>query len=89
MNYLALYIHTPIQVGSGPSGLVAALTLAKNGIPVRIIEKESLRFPGERGAGVMVSELWTGVHVFSTFPILQPRTLELHKILGTLPEYPK
>ncbi|KAF9555419.1 hypothetical protein CPC08DRAFT_132812 [Agrocybe pediades] len=55
-------------VGSGPSGLVTALTLAKNGVPVRVIEKELTRYPGERGAGMM------------------PRTLELHKILGTLPD---
>jgi len=44
-----------VQVGSGPSGLVAALTLTKNGVPVRIIEKEPARNPGERGAGIMVS----------------------------------
>ncbi|KAF9550614.1 hypothetical protein CPC08DRAFT_674788 [Agrocybe pediades] len=57
-----------LVVGSGPSGLVLALTLAKNGVPVRIIEKEPARFPGERGAGIM------------------PRTLELYKLLGPLPD---
>ncbi|KAF4620929.1 hypothetical protein D9613_000933 [Agrocybe pediades] len=57
-----------LVVGSGPSGLVLALMLAKNGVPVRIIEKEPARFTGERGAGMM------------------PRTLELYKILGTLPD---
>ncbi|KZT69639.1 monooxygenase [Daedalea quercina L-15889] len=41
-------------VGAGPTGLVAALTLRKNGIPVRIIEKEeSFRTIGQRGAGTM------------------------------------
>lgn len=44
------------QVGAGPAGLVAALTLRKNGIPVRIIEKEeTVRNIGQRGAGIMVS----------------------------------
>ncbi|KAF9479547.1 monooxygenase [Pholiota conissans] len=51
--------------GAGPSGLVLALTLRKNDIPVRIIDKEPRPRLGERGAGV------------------SPRSLELHKILGT------
>ncbi|KAF8202413.1 hypothetical protein BJ912DRAFT_944749 [Pholiota molesta] len=38
--------------GAGPSGLVLALTLRKNGIPVRIIDKELGPRLGERGAGV-------------------------------------
>ncbi|KZT69619.1 monooxygenase [Daedalea quercina L-15889] len=41
-------------VGAGPAGLAAALTLRKNGIPVRIIEKEdNVRVVGQRGAGIM------------------------------------
>ncbi|KAH9479253.1 Flavin-dependent monooxygenase [Psilocybe cubensis] len=55
-------------IGAGPSGLVLALTLGKNGIPVRIMEKEPSPRRAERGPG------------------LQPRSLELHKILGTLPD---
>ncbi|KAF9254743.1 hypothetical protein L218DRAFT_967940 [Marasmius fiardii PR-910] len=40
-------------VGSGPSGLVMALTLLRNGIPVRIIEKQaSIRTPGQKGSGI-------------------------------------
>ncbi|TFY80323.1 hypothetical protein EWM64_g3689 [Hericium alpestre] len=40
-------------VGSGPTGLVTALTLAQNGVTVRIIEKLP-HFPfGQRGSGVM------------------------------------
>ncbi|TFY73620.1 hypothetical protein EWM64_g10392, partial [Hericium alpestre] len=40
-------------VGSGPTGLVAALTLAQNGVDVRVIEKLP-HFPiGQRGAGIM------------------------------------
>ncbi|KJA28211.1 hypothetical protein HYPSUDRAFT_34602 [Hypholoma sublateritium FD-334 SS-4] len=54
--------------GAGPSGLVLALSLRKNGIPVRIIDKEFGPRIGERGAGV------------------SPRSLELHKILGTFSE---
>ncbi|KAF9523094.1 FAD binding domain-containing protein [Crepidotus variabilis] len=41
-----------LVVGAGPSGLVAALTLAVNGIPVRIIEKSLTSKIGQRGAGI-------------------------------------
>ncbi|KZT69631.1 monooxygenase [Daedalea quercina L-15889] len=40
-------------VGAGPAGLAAALTLRKNGIPVRVIEKEPRARVGQRGAGIM------------------------------------
>ncbi|EJC98844.1 uncharacterized protein FOMMEDRAFT_113384 [Fomitiporia mediterranea MF3/22] len=40
-------------VGSGPAGLILALSLLKNGIPVRIIEKDAKHHNGERGPGVM------------------------------------
>ncbi|KAF7798986.1 hypothetical protein EIP86_010215 [Pleurotus ostreatoroseus] len=43
----------PILIaGAGPTGLVLALTLAKNGIPVRIIEKDSQFHVGQRGSGL-------------------------------------
>ncbi|KIJ19100.1 hypothetical protein PAXINDRAFT_166970 [Paxillus involutus ATCC 200175] len=43
----------PVLVaGAGPAGLVAALTLLQNGIPVRIIDKEPQYRIGQRGAGV-------------------------------------
>ncbi|KAA1479243.1 monooxygenase [Dentipellis sp. KUC8613] len=42
-----------LVVGAGPTGLVTALTLAKNGIPVRIVEKLSQYSLGQRGAGIM------------------------------------
>ncbi|THG97838.1 hypothetical protein EW026_g4253 [Hermanssonia centrifuga] len=48
-------MSTPIPVliaGAGPSGLVLALTLAKNGVPVRIIEKDTKYHVGQRGAGI-------------------------------------
>ncbi|KIJ07231.1 hypothetical protein PAXINDRAFT_19571 [Paxillus involutus ATCC 200175] len=39
-------------VGSGPAGLVAALTLLRNGIQVRIIDKEPTYRRGQRGSGM-------------------------------------
>jgi len=39
-------------VGAGPTGLVLALTLLKNGVRVRIIEKDSKYHMGQRGAGI-------------------------------------
>lgn len=47
--------HAFPQVGGGPSGLVAALTLLKNGVPVRIIDKLDKYHSGQRGAGISVS----------------------------------
>ncbi|KAJ3515231.1 hypothetical protein NLJ89_g1895 [Agrocybe chaxingu] len=56
-----------LVVGSGPSGLVMALSLRKNGIPVRIIEKEPTPRLGERGAGVSPRSL--ELHeILGTFP---------------------
>ena len=47
-----------MQVGAGPSGLITALVLRHNGIPVRIIDKEeTVRNIGQRGAGVVVGAL--------------------------------
>ncbi|KAI5982021.1 FAD-binding monooxygenase [Pisolithus marmoratus] len=44
---------TPVLVvGAGPTGLVAALTLARNNVPVRIIEKEPQHRRGQRGTGI-------------------------------------
>ncbi|KAJ8092835.1 hypothetical protein PM082_023664 [Marasmius tenuissimus] len=50
------------------SGLALALSLLRNGVPVRIIDKRPEHTIGQRGAG------------------MQPRTLELYKILGALPD---
>ncbi|KAK1230731.1 hypothetical protein PQX77_006181 [Marasmius sp. AFHP31] len=57
-----------LVVGAGPTGLALALSLLKNGVPVRVIDKRPEHTIGQRGAG------------------MQPRTLELYKILGALPE---
>ncbi|KAE9395830.1 hypothetical protein BT96DRAFT_137215 [Gymnopus androsaceus JB14] len=43
-----------IIVGAGPTGLSLALSLLRNGISVRIIEKRATFHPGERGAGLQV-----------------------------------
>ncbi|EGN99603.1 hypothetical protein SERLA73DRAFT_72407 [Serpula lacrymans var. lacrymans S7.3] len=44
---------TPVLIaGAGPAGLVAALTLLRNGISVRIIEKEAKYRVGQRGPGI-------------------------------------
>ncbi|KAF5338052.1 hypothetical protein D9758_014255 [Tetrapyrgos nigripes] len=55
-------------VGAGPSGLILALSLLRNDVPVRIIEKKLEYSIGQKGAGI------------------QPRTLEMFKFLGILPE---
>ncbi|KAJ7685926.1 FAD binding domain-containing protein [Mycena rosella] len=45
--------HPPVLIaGAGPSGLVLALILLKNGVPVRIIDKERTHRIGSRGAGL-------------------------------------
>ncbi|KAI5116216.1 hypothetical protein M0805_006767 [Coniferiporia weirii] len=41
-----------LVVGSGPAGLILALALLRNGVPVRIIEKDSQNHTGERGSAL-------------------------------------
>ncbi|KAG2153629.1 FAD binding domain-containing protein [Suillus bovinus] len=41
-----------LVVGAGPAGLVTALTLLQNGIPVRIIDKDPNPRIGQRGSGI-------------------------------------
>ncbi|KAF8909282.1 hypothetical protein CPB84DRAFT_1765743 [Gymnopilus junonius] len=43
--------------GAGPAGLILALSLVKQGVPVRVIDKEFGIKPGERGAGIMPRSL--------------------------------
>ncbi|OCH86673.1 hypothetical protein OBBRIDRAFT_838007 [Obba rivulosa] len=46
-------ISSPVLiVGAGPAGLTLALTLLKNGVSVRIIDKASTYHVGQRGAGI-------------------------------------
>jgi 2-polyprenyl-6-methoxyphenol hydroxylase-like FAD-dependent oxidoreductase len=74
-------------VGAGPSGLVLALTLAMNGIPLRIIDKELTFRVGAKGAGMMVSGL---IHLIPSNSCAdipnQPRAIELYQFLGILPD---
>ncbi|KAF7356663.1 FAD-binding-3 domain-containing protein [Mycena venus] len=44
-------------VGAGPSGLVMALALLRNGVPVRLIDKDPISHLGQRGAGIMPRSL--------------------------------
>ncbi|KAF7370666.1 FAD-binding-3 domain-containing protein [Mycena sanguinolenta] len=46
-----------LVVGAGPSGLVMALALLRNGIPVRLIDQEPVSRLGQRGAGIMPRSL--------------------------------
>ncbi|KAJ7115891.1 FAD binding domain-containing protein [Mycena epipterygia] len=46
-----------LVVGAGPSGLVMALALLRNGVPVRLIDKETTSRLGQRGAGIMPRSL--------------------------------
>ncbi|OCH86093.1 hypothetical protein OBBRIDRAFT_807016 [Obba rivulosa] len=46
-------VSTPVLiVGAGPAGLALALTLLKNGVSVRVIDKTSTHHTGQRGAGI-------------------------------------
>ncbi|KAG2125959.1 FAD binding domain-containing protein [Suillus clintonianus] len=46
-----------LVVGAGPAGLVAALTLLQNGIPVRIVDKDPNPRIGQRGPGMQPRSL--------------------------------
>jgi len=41
-----------LVVGAGPAGLVLALSLMQNGVPVRIIDKATKHPIGQRGSGI-------------------------------------
>lgn len=49
-----LWLKLRSQVGAGPVGLAAALSLAQNGVAIRVIEKQSGIPSGQRGAGIAV-----------------------------------
>lgn len=42
------------QIGAGPAGLVSAISLALNGINVRIVDKSHEYHIGSRGFGIQV-----------------------------------
>ncbi|KDQ08402.1 hypothetical protein BOTBODRAFT_37975 [Botryobasidium botryosum FD-172 SS1] len=58
-------------VGAGPAGLTAALTLAKNNIPVRIIEKNSEFEVRARGAGIYQRTLEVFASLGAIGPIIK------------------
>ena len=53
---MVMVVADESQVGSGPAGLIAALALVKNGVPVRIIEKDAQHHVGSRGPGLQVRQ---------------------------------
>ncbi|KAI0691495.1 monooxygenase [Cytidiella melzeri] len=66
---------TPVLiVGAGPSGLVLALTLARNNIPVRIIEKDTSFHIGQRGPGLQPRSLEL-MHFLGVLPDILKRAL--------------
>ena len=76
-----------LQVGAGPTGLAAALTLAQNGVPVRIVDKAPAFHTTSRGSGIQVSTI-DFFHWLQEFITLssQPRTVEVFRFLGILDE---
>ncbi|KAI6154828.1 FAD binding domain-containing protein [Pisolithus tinctorius] len=85
-----------LVVGAGPTGLTAALTLAQNNVPVRIIEKELHHRRGQRGPGIQprTFEVFHFLHVpeiheRATFlPLLQEHnrgSLEARKTFAMSP----
>ncbi|KIJ67487.1 hypothetical protein HYDPIDRAFT_108268, partial [Hydnomerulius pinastri MD-312] len=63
--------------GAGPAGLVAALTLLQNGVPVHIIDKELNHRIGRRGLGSVYA-----VPILLTYaPTTQSHTFELSHFL--------
>ncbi|KAK1222180.1 hypothetical protein PQX77_014978 [Marasmius sp. AFHP31] len=60
-------------VGAGPSGLALALLLLRNGLSVRIIEKNAQFSRGQRGAGIMprTLELYKILEILSDFENLE------------------
>jgi 2-polyprenyl-6-methoxyphenol hydroxylase-like FAD-dependent oxidoreductase len=72
------------QVGGGPAGLVLAISLSKNGIPVRIIEKNPHPRVGQRGAGIMVKTLPSSQSYAFPNISIQPRSLELFAGIGII-----
>jgi 2-polyprenyl-6-methoxyphenol hydroxylase-like FAD-dependent oxidoreductase len=79
-----IYEFTLPQVGAGPAGLITALTLAKNSIGVRIIDRADTFHVGSRGFGIQVCI--RRLRCLTTFVTIsfQPRTFELFQLLGIL-----
>lgn len=65
-----------LVVGAGPTGLAAALALARNNVPVRIIEREPQHRRGQRGTGIQP-------RTFEVFHLL--RVPEIHERATFIP----
>lgn len=66
------------QVGSGPSGLILALSLAQQGIPVRVIEKSKTYRIGQRGAAILVHAPTTSCIIPSPLMVISSHDLWKH-----------
>ncbi|KAI0784349.1 FAD binding domain-containing protein [Abortiporus biennis] len=78
---MAIIDSQVLIVGSGPAGLVLALTLAQNRIPLRIIEKRGEYHQSQRGAAIQARslELYNFLGVYDeiktgAIPLLPVRT---------------
>ncbi|KAI0777123.1 FAD binding domain-containing protein [Irpex lacteus] len=72
--------RTPVLIaGAGPSGLVLALTLAQNKVPVRIIEKELVPPIGQRGSGIQPRSLEL-FHFLGVLPDIQKLAIEIPRV---------
>ncbi|EIN05283.1 hypothetical protein PUNSTDRAFT_146119 [Punctularia strigosozonata HHB-11173 SS5] len=67
-------------VGGGPVGLMTAIVLSYNGIPVRIIEKNTTNRPGQRGAGVQPrsQELYSFIGILPELQKLSRPLMQMH-----------
>jgi 2-polyprenyl-6-methoxyphenol hydroxylase-like FAD-dependent oxidoreductase len=81
------FIRPPVLVvGAGPAGLVAALTLRQNDIPVRIIDKDPNPRIGQRGPGIRprTFELFNFLNVPEVNDLAKPYLLIRYYKPGTL-----
>ncbi|VDB90126.1 unnamed protein product [Peniophora sp. CBMAI 1063] len=67
-------------VGAGPVGLVSAIVLTKNGLSVRIVDKESKYAIGMRGAGIHPRTL-ESYHILGIVRDIQAAGSEFHPVL--------
>jgi len=83
LQHLHPYMSPPqgLIVGAGPCGLAAAFVLRKNGITVRLIEKALDYQISVCGNGIQVNAMDLRDTLIFANALLQPRILELFKIL--------
>ncbi|EIW84047.1 hypothetical protein CONPUDRAFT_151096 [Coniophora puteana RWD-64-598 SS2] len=87
-------------VGAGPTGIISALSLLRNGIPVRIIEKDPHPRLGQRGSGIMprtteifdylgVPEIAKQAYPVSLIRNFEPGTTKVKSTFSMLPNMTK